>query len=207
MSRPPSVSSWREWDYDNYVFIVHELFLYAVAAFLKRERFETLSEFLGLRFYLENENRGGVMQSFAVVWKSMRALGPKQQELRRISLRADLLEQRSHVASGLKFPDVMAADFVLFLRAAALEPSDRWYPETLLYTVFRFSHPFEVFARAESRAYFQRLSPVIGIGSRQEMEALIATYSADGGRWLPRWEYDSLNIPLLSNVANLQTRS
>jgi SEFIR domain-containing protein len=210
MSRPPSVSSWRDWDYDNYVFIVHELFLYAVAALLRRGRFETLSEFLGLRFYLESETRAEVMQSFTVVWRPMKALGPKQQELRRMSLRADLLEQRSHVASGLKFTDVMAADFVLFLRAAALEPNDRWYPETLLYTVFRFHHPFEIFARAESRAFFQRLSPVIGIGSRQEMEALIATYSIDGrsgGRWLPRWEYDSLNIPLLSNVANLETRA
>jgi hypothetical protein len=209
MSRPPSVSSWSDWDYDNYVFIVHELYLYAVAALLKRERFETLSEFLSLRFYIENDSRTDTMQAFTAVWQSMKALGPKQQELRRISLRADLLEQRSHVVSGLKFSDVMEADFVLFLRAAALEPDDRWYPETLLYTTFRFNRPFEVFARSESRAYFQRFSPVIGVPSKQEMEALIASYSVGGhtgGRWLPRWDYDSLNIPQLSNVAKLQSR-
>ncbi len=209
MSRPSSVSSWRDWDYDNYVFIVHELYLYAVSALLKRERFKTLAEFLNIRFYVVNDNREDAMQSFTAVWRSMRALGPKQQELRRISLRADLLEQRSHVASGLKFSDLMEADFVLFLRAAVLEPDERWYPETLLYTVFRFHRPFEVFARSESRAYFQRLSPVLGINSKQEMEALIATYSADGragGRWLPHWDFDSLNIPLLSNVAKLESR-
>jgi len=138
----------------------------------------------------------------------MKSLNAKQQSLRRISLRADLLEERGHVVSGLKFADVMAADFVLFLRAAEVE-QDRWYPETLLYTVFRFHRPFEVFARSESRAFFQRLSPVIGIPSKAAMEALIATYSEDGrsgGRWLPRWEFDSLNIPLLSNVEKLQSR-
>ena len=138
----------------------------------------------------------------------MKSLNAKQQSLRRTSLRADLLEERGHVVSGLKFADVMAADFVLFLRAAEVE-QDRWYPETLLYTVFRFHRPFEVFARSESRAFFQRLSPVIGIPSKAAMEALIATYSEDGrsgGRWLPRWEFDSLNIPLLSNVEKLQSR-
>jgi TIR domain len=207
MSRPASVSSWRDWDYDNYVFIVHELFLYTVAALLRREQFETLSDFLSLRFYVEDDTRDETMRSFAPTWKPMKALGPKQQELRRVSLRADLLEQRSHVVSGLKFADVMAADFVLFLRAAAVE-QDRWYPETLLYTLFRFHRPFELFARSESRAYFQRLSPVIGIRSKEEMEALIATYSVDGrsGRWLPRWDYDTLNISQLSNVAKLQSR-
>jgi hypothetical protein len=209
MSRPPAVSSWREWDFDNYVFIVHELFLYAVAALLKRERFDVLAEFLNLRFYIESDGRDEVMQPFTVIWKSMRALGQKQQELRRISLRADMLEERSRVVSGLKFTDVMAADFVLFLRAAVIEPGGRWYPETLLYTTFRFHRPFEVFARSESRAYFQQFSPVIGIASKQEMEALISSYSADGragGRWLPRWEFDALDLPKLSNVAKLQSR-
>jgi hypothetical protein len=191
LSKPASVSAWRDWDFDNYVFIVHELFLYTIAALLRRERFETLSELLSLRFYVQDDERDEVMLPFSVIRKPMKALGPKQQELRRVSLRADLLEKRSHVVSGLKFADLMAADFVLFLRAAALEPNLRsWYPETLLYTTFRFGGPFEVFARSESKAYFQRLSPVIGIRSKEEMEALIATFSSDGrtGRWLPRWD-------------------
>jgi hypothetical protein len=139
----------------------------------------------------------------------MQALVPKQQELRRISLRADLLEQRSHVVSGLKFVDVMAADFVLFLRSATQETGYKaWYPETLMYASFRFRGPFEIFARSESKAYFQRLSPVIGLRSKQELEELIATYSTDGraGRWLPHWDYETLDMGRLANVAKLQSR-
>lgn len=209
MSRPASVVSYREWDFDNYVFIVHELFLYTVAALLRRERFETLTELLDQRFYVQDDNRDEPMKPFSVVRKHMATLVSKQQEMRRISLRADLLEQRSHIASELKFTDLMTADFVLFLRSAVLEVDYRaWYPETLLYATFRFRGPFEIFARSESRAYFQRISPVIGIQSKEELNALIATYSIDGkaGRWLPYWNYETLDIGRLANAAKLQSR-
>ncbi|SHG54623.1 SEFIR domain-containing protein [Bradyrhizobium erythrophlei] len=209
MSRPEAVSSWKDWDFDNYVFIVHELFLYAVAILLKHERFETLADFLDLRFYVSDErHHDEFMHNFSIVWKSMKALGPKQSELRRISLRGDFLEQRSH-ASGLKFVDVMAADFVLFLRSAILDANDyrAWYPETLLYAQ-RTRGPFEIFARAESRSYFERMAPVVAFKNKNVLEELIGTFSRDGkaGRWLPHWNYEVLNIAGLSNLSKLQTR-
>jgi hypothetical protein len=208
MSRPESISNWRDWDYDNYLFLVHELFLYVVAIFLKYERFDTLAELLDLRFYVRDEtNSTEFMQTFSIIRKPMKALGPKQQELRRVSLRADLLEQRSHV-SGLKFADLMAADFVLFLRSAKIETDYRaWYPETLSYSR-RNRGPFEVFARAESTAYFQRLSLVLGFSTKEELQQLISMYSTDGraGRWLPHWNYEVLDIAGLSNLAKLGSR-
>jgi SEFIR domain len=209
MSRPESVSSWREWDFDNYVFIVHELFIYAVAILLKRERFETLADFLNLRFYMRDDARQEeFMHSFSIVRKPMQALGPKQRELRRTSLRADLLEQRSHT-SGLKFVNVMAADFVLFLRSAILDANDHraWYPETLIYSQ-RIRGPFEIFARAESRSYFDRIAPVVAFKNKNVLEELIGTFSRDGkaGRWLPHWNYEVLDIAALSNVSKLQTQ-
>jgi hypothetical protein len=208
LSRPASVSSWRDWDFDNYVFIVHELFLYAVAILLRHERFETLAEILDLRFYARDDNRPNeFMQPFSILWKPASSLTQKQKELRRTSLRADLLEKRSHT-SGLKFAGVMMADFVLFLRSAIIDdPYKSWYPETLLYT-YEQRGPFEIFARAESRAYFARISPVIGVANKAELEQLIATFSFDGstGRWLPRWNYTGLNIRELSNVLKLESR-
>jgi hypothetical protein len=206
--RPASVSSWRAWDFDNYVFIVHELFLYVVAILLRHERFETLAEILDLRFYAKVDDRPDeFMQPFSVLRKHMTSLDQKQQELRRVSLRADLLEKRSHT-SGLKFTTVMMADFVLFLRSAITEETyTAWYPETLLYT-YEQRGPFEIFARAESSAYFKKISPVVGFNSKAELEQLIAAFSVDGraGRWLPRWNHNTLGIGQLSNVAKLQSR-
>src|SRR3954447_5361746 len=150
ISGPPSVSSWRETDFDNYVFIVHELFLYAVGILLRYERFETLAELLNVRFYSESDGAGEHMLPFAVLRKPMQPLTPKQQEMRRSSLRADLLEQRSH-ASGLRFADLMAGNFLLFLRSATSEVGSRaWFPETLVNAYSFHGRPFEIFARAES---------------------------------------------------------
>jgi hypothetical protein len=158
MSRPENVTSWRSCDYDNFIFIVHELFLYAASILLKYERFETLNELIELRFYCPDLDRAGEsMRPYTIIQNSMDSLQAKQQELRRISLRADLLKQRNQT-SGLDFAELMAADFILFLRAPWLpEGYNRWYPETLIYSTFRFRKPLEVFARSESKAFFAKL--------------------------------------------------
>lgn len=36
LNRPAGVSSWEEWDFDNFKFMIHELYIYAVATFIKR---------------------------------------------------------------------------------------------------------------------------------------------------------------------------
>jgi hypothetical protein len=56
--------------------------------------------------------------------------------------------------SGLKFTDLMAADFVLFLRSAILDANGyrAWYPETLLYSARQRGHSKYLHA--------QNLSPI-----------------------------------------------
>jgi len=203
MDKPQDVNSWREWDFDNYVFIVHELFLYTLAALLKYERFDDASNFIGQRFYVPDDRRDEPMKAFHIVRRYMRSLAPKEQELRRLSLRADLLEQRSHIVSTIKFNDVMLADFVLFLRATI--EGGRWFPDTLLYTTFRFRPPFEPFARSESKTYFKQFCLVLGIADKRPLETMVEELMKDGGRYLPRWQFEFLDIPALSNLAKLAT--
>ena len=60
MYRPEHVSSWKEWDFDNFFYCVHELFIYAIASFLKYECFDAVSYLLRHRYYFEkgsSENR------------------------------------------------------------------------------------------------------------------------------------------------------
>ncbi|WP_439360724.1 toll/interleukin-1 receptor domain-containing protein [Bradyrhizobium sp. DASA03007] len=210
MFRPETVSSWSGWDFDNFKFIVHELFLYSVATLLKFERFDVLSELIELRFFARLDDYPSTqMLPYTVIWQPMESLRPKQQELRRASLRADLMEQRSHV-SGVPFSLLMAADFVLFLRSVSFDvPNDHWYPETLLYTTFRFRPPFEIFARSESKAYFAKLAPVIGVDNREQLAELANSFTVNGetGRWLPRWSYRTLSISQLANIEKVGTRS
>jgi hypothetical protein len=51
LTRPPQLMSWSDHWFDNYGFIIHELFLYTVAVLIKHERFAEVSAFLGDGFY------------------------------------------------------------------------------------------------------------------------------------------------------------
>lgn len=50
--RPQDVTSYREWDYDNFRFIAHEFLLYAMASLLKYEKFDAVRQLVGNGFYL-----------------------------------------------------------------------------------------------------------------------------------------------------------
>jgi SEFIR domain len=98
MSRPPNVSEWREWDFDNYKFIVHELFLYALAVLLKHDRIEQANYLLSNQYYQPGNADYGrsVLVSFTVFRGYMRSLDRRNQRLglRQLSLRANLLKER-----------------------------------------------------------------------------------------------------------------
>jgi TIR domain len=161
---PSTMTSWSTNLFDNYKFIVHELFVYTTAVFLKYERFLALDQLLSGGFYV-----GGIrdfshqsVQGLGILSHStLESFNTRKQRLslNRFSLQADLLKDRSKIA-GVAFEDLMQADFVIFMRDAAdsLKSGrhNTWYPDTLVFLGHR-STPFEVFARrgrnAISRKY------------------------------------------------------
>jgi SEFIR domain-containing protein len=106
MKKPEHVLSCRDWDFDNYKFIIHELFLYAIAIFLKFEHFKHANTFLEQKYYLPGNSDYGrdVMVGFGVFREPIKALGHRNQRLglRRLSLRADLLKDRC-AGVGIEF--------------------------------------------------------------------------------------------------------
>ncbi|MFP1780314.1 hypothetical protein ACLEEB_14270 [Lonsdalea quercina] len=117
MSRPENVNSWNEWDSDNFKFIIHELFLYAIAILTKHEKFREVNILLTQQYYLAERTDYGkdAMIGYEVFREYLRSLEHRNNrlELRRLSIHADLLEQRSK-ASGIEFRYLMQADFILF---------------------------------------------------------------------------------------------
>ena len=209
MSRPESVTSWQEWDFDNFRFIIHELFLYAIAILVKLERFQQASMLLSQTYYvLGNSDYGrDVMVSFSVFREYMESLEyrNKRLKLRRLSLRADLLKERCQT-TGIDFRYLMQADFILFIRAELYgeKPFDIWGPETLLY-LGHFPGPFEIFARAESKRYFEKMKCLFDIQSPDDFKQLLEEYK-QGKRQLPSWEYKSFDPALLLNIEKLATK-
>ncbi len=209
MFRPESVTSYRNWDFDNFIFIIHELFLYAVAILIKLEQFQQASMLLSQKYYVPGNSDYGrdVMVSFSVFRQYMESLEHrnKRLKLRRLSLRANLLKERCQ-ATGIDFKYLMQADFVLFIRDE-LDAEDsfvRWWPETLLW-LGHFPGPFEIFARAESKRYFEKIKCLFDLGRPDDLNPLLEEYR-QGKRKLPGWERHSLNPALLLNIEKLATR-
>lgn len=208
--RPSHVQQWNDWDFDNFKFLVHELFLYAVAALLKQDRLDEAADFLTRQYYLPGNSDYGrdSMVGYSVFSQSLGSLKHRNKRLSlgRLSLHSDLLKDRS-AGVGIEFRHLMQADFVAFLRAE-VENNDGWFswwPETLLY-LGHFNSAFELFARSASKAYFDRAKRVIGIQSRADLVPLFDKYK-DGSRKPPSFNYRKLNPAALVGFENLATRA
>lgn len=209
MNRPQSSSQWSEWDFDNYKFIVHELFLYALAVLLKHDRIEQANYLLQQQYYLPGNSDYGrdVMVSFIVFREYIRSFEHRNHRLglRRLSLRADMLKDRC-AGTGIDFRYLLQADFVAFMRAEVEAQDDykNWWPETLIY-LGRFNSPFEIFARSVSKSYFNKSKILISIEAPKDLEPLLQSYQ-DGSRKLPKWEFNGFSPASLLGYEHMATR-
>lgn len=209
--RSSSMTSYYETDFDVFRFISNELFLHTIAILLQAQRLQLpeTAELLAQRYYLGDvaPDRREPMADFTIFNERLQSLEHRNQRLslRRLSLHADLLEQRSH-GSPVSFQNLMQADFILYLRKLLTNKQGelRWWPFTLVFAARMYSSPFEVFARAESSRYLTRLMLVLGIDSKNVLDKLMTQFN-EGKREAPRWQYDSIHPPTLSNWAKLGT--
>jgi hypothetical protein len=59
LSRPSHVSTWNETDFDNFKFVVHELFLYTLSLHLRAEDFRTTGYLLAQAYYVPGNSDYG----------------------------------------------------------------------------------------------------------------------------------------------------
>lgn len=157
MFRPESISSWNAWDFDNFKLIAHSAFLGCLAVALQDERFDVATSLLGRRYLVQSEAGGARgSQGYYLFLQPAESLEHRngRLNLRRQSLHADLIKETfSH--GTLSLETVLQADFVAYLRSVRFTDEDRWgwYPVSLMWASAR-SRPFEIFARSESKRYF-----------------------------------------------------
>jgi hypothetical protein len=183
MDRPENVNQYHAWDWDNLKYIVQELFLYCAASLIKSQRFEVLAILLQQRYFVARDEEYGrnAMRSFGVFQNNLASLyhRSKRLKLNRKSLHADYIKKLSS-GTGISFNQIMQADFLLFISDSmqALLSQDHyqeWWAETLIYKGHG-SGSYEVFARAESTAFFNRIKACIGVQQKSELEPLIQAF-------------------------------
>ena len=174
MKHPPAnTGSWSNRDFDNFKFIVHELFLCWIAALLKRELFAETGAFLSEQFYVEANITWGkpAMNDYCIFDDPPGSLASMNQRKKRLSFHADLLKQRAN-SPVLEFQHLMQADFSLYIRGEILRRHAHyiaWFPRTLVYTLSS-SPVFEIFARSASKRYFEKSRQVLGISSKEDLQ-------------------------------------
>lgn len=178
---PEGMTSYRTWDFDNFKFIAHELFLHLIAILLRYECFALAAHMMRQPYYLPKNWRDGnsAVVSFTTFVTRLDSLEHRKSRIKadRYSLHADLLEMRSH-ASGVDMQHLMQADFLLFIRAsleALRGTNDRWCPKTLVYCP-EYSRPFEIFARARSTKYFANIAALLDIEGKDDLGAVLEAF-------------------------------
>lgn len=205
LERPPHITRWNPTDFENFAFIVHELYLYAIAILIRHERFEAITTVTS-DFFVPSDSRNEEMLPYDRLRGNIRLLEHRNTRLglRRLSVRADMLKER---CSGLplRFSDIMQADLILFLRShLASNPRRTWYPETLLYSDENRG-AFEIFARARSTGYFENLKKVLGISDKQQLNDLVHGFQS-GQRRLPAWDFTEIDLVTLIGLDKLATQ-
>jgi len=201
LNRPENMNSHHSWAFDNFKFIVHELYLYTVAILIRYERFDFADRLLTTPYYVSTKaNRGGdATTSFAEFRDYMESFKNRDSKLQRLSSRADLLKQRAE-SSGFDFKWLMQADFVLYLRAT-LSDYIRWWPETLLYATHSYG-PMEMFARSRSASYYGQLSKLFGMVSVEDLKSHVTKLEGERKN-LPHWQFERISPTVLTSIDKL----
>lgn len=190
--------SWLDSQFDNMKFVVHELFLNFMAILIRYEKFEFANFMLEERYFVPNGGTSN-LTTYEEFRQHARSLDRISQKNGRASSRADLLESNSR-NSVVPFDYLKQADLVIFTRAVVNDAY--WYPESLLYATFGNTGPMEIFARAESRRYFERIDPMIGVKSKEMLESIGAKLRANPDQ-LPRWNHHRLPWEGLINLRKI----
>lgn len=212
LDKPKGITRYSKWDFDNFKFITHELFLYTLAVFLKYDRFEIVNFILKHGYYVASREIVGrnPMVMFDIFHQRLDILEYRNSKLqnKRYSLQADLLNERC-IGQEINFYHLMQADFIAYLCSMLEDDSSfrGWWPETLIYTdILDFTGVFEIFARSISKLYFDKIKILFGVNSPSELSTLFENFKT-GKRPIPKWDFHSLDPETLMGFKKLATRS
>lgn len=194
---------------DNFKFVVHELFLYANAIFIREGRFEVAAHLMEREYYVAGRSDYGrdVMVPYVIFRRYVESLEERRKRrlsLNRVSVHADLLKDRCK-GIAVDFQHVLQADFILFLRSwlADGKYGEQWYPVSLLY--LDRSVALEVFARSRSKSFFDRSKVLLGVEEKEELRPTLEFFEAHRDV-LPRWNFHTINPKNLIGFDQLSTK-
>jgi hypothetical protein len=155
-------------------FLTWELFLVAVAALVRKERFQHVKA-LFEHYHAPGDlyRSGAALQGFESLDPGFRLLDDFRKSrlrLARESVSADMIRERATLPE-LPILALMEADLFCWLRSilSAEERFWGWYPRLLVFAGHTVSLP--LFERAARVSVFERLAPALGVRDREDLAA------------------------------------
>lgn len=176
----PDSGTYRKFDFDNYKFFAHELFLYLGTVAIQARNSVLFAGLTGRPYFdRARQARGGKAIGEFDVFDNRDGLLQYRNDRSEIQSEAPhvkLIKERTF-GNSIRFEQLMQTDFVLFIRHDLHndEQFRRWYPQTLKYLSFT-AHAFEIFARARSKSELAVLLTFLGVDDRAALDDLVERY-------------------------------
>lgn len=176
-------SSYSSTDFDNFKFVISEIFLYIVTILIKNNKLLAASTLINQPYYIQTSNTGKpYLTNCECFYEHAECLDYRTSRLSlgRTSLSADITKENSN-GSGIDFRLLMQTDFILFVRVS-IDKSGYWWPRTLVY-LGHFPGAFELFHRAASQQYFDKIKSLLNIEKKSDLNQLVEEEKSNGSRY------------------------
>jgi hypothetical protein len=201
--RPENVQSWSEVDYDNFRFFNYELMLSFVTILFNLKKYQEAGFFIHSPYFYRNST-GDLKQNGIEIFnrhvQSLDQFRNTRLSLQRVSVTADLIKARA-TRKDASFTEMRETDLVLHYLTALRGGRFNWFPRTTVYG--GRGSGIELFDRLVSKRHFEKIKPLFGVDTVDELKALVDKYmeGKSGTEYHPSvtWDYD---IVPLENMIN-----
>ncbi|SDN91963.1 SEFIR domain-containing protein [Janthinobacterium sp. OK676] len=209
--RPANVTSWNGLDFDNFKFLGYEFFLLAMTIFISHERFDLCGNLLNDGYYYEGNQDSDKEKivDFSLFNGHIQTLDIRndRMETRYLSPIGMLMKERL-TGTGITEVKLAQAEFVVYLRSEILSVAKEswhssWWPNMFIFAKSS-NGAFEIFARAQSRAYFDRIKGMLGVKQLIDFDPVLEAHKST--QRTPRFGYKMMNISQLIGLEKLATR-
>lgn len=169
---PEGMGGYNEAWFDNYDFILREIFLYLITIFIKLKKYDAAVYFLSEKhFYETNTEKSsdwyGCYDSYV---RTLNGDRNQRLKLNRVSVMADIIKDHSD-SQHVSFADLMQSDLILSIRGLIADKNNiiRWYPRTLVYAERHEQNGFDLFFRAESKKNFTVIKILLNVKNKTDL--------------------------------------
>ena len=189
-------------EFDNFRFIIHELFIYLVAIGLKNQNYEFIQDILYSPYFPKGEHDSNKHKSFDCFYQHIDSIDEYYNTLynrKFYSPMADLMIKRSHKLIDKHL--IIQADLLCHY-IGTIDDTDSfwiWFPLTYIYGQ---DTDYEFFYRMISKRHFDKAKRVFDVNSIKELQEKIAIYKE---KYRPDYGYSGrYKVPTLHHLIDIE---